>query len=133
MERKTEIQRWKDIADSFVNETDEILLKMNELTAIGLKPLDALHIACAVSLQCQYFLTVDKGILKKTTEYSEIKMAGFELLRNNLGIVEAEKFIALIQREKFDYTKWRENLFNGLSGEEISKNAMEFQQTLKNK
>lgn len=64
---------------------------------------------------------------------TEIKMAGFELLSNNLGIVEAEKFIALIQREKFDYTKWRENLFNGLSGEEISKRAMEFQQILKNK
>ena len=74
MERRTEIQRWKEIADSFVTETDEILLKMNELTAIGVKPLDALHIACAVSLQCHYFLTVDKGILKKTTEYPEIKI-----------------------------------------------------------
>lgn len=29
---------------------------MNELTAIGLKPLDALHVACAISLQCQFFL-----------------------------------------------------------------------------
>ncbi len=43
---------------------------------------------------------------------TEIKMAGFELLSNHLGMVEAERFIALIQREKFDYTKWRENLFN---------------------
>ena len=74
IERRTEIQKWKEIADSFVNETDEILLKMNELTAIGLKPLDALHVACAVSLQCEYFLTVDKGILKKKTEYSEMKI-----------------------------------------------------------
>jgi hypothetical protein len=64
---------------------------------------------------------------------TEIKMAGFEILSNNLGMVETERFIALIQREKFDYTKWRENLFNGLSGEEISKKAMEFQKTLKNK
>ncbi len=58
----------------FVDETSENLLKMNDLTDIGLKPLDALHIACAVSLQCQYFLTVDKGILKKTAKYSEIKI-----------------------------------------------------------
>jgi hypothetical protein len=64
---------------------------------------------------------------------TEIKMAGYELLSNNLGMVEAERFIALIQREKFDYTKWRENLFKGLSGEEISERAMEFQQTVKNK
>ncbi|QTA81490.1 Uncharacterized protein dnl_38270 [Desulfonema limicola] len=64
---------------------------------------------------------------------SEIKLSGFEVLSYNLGMVEAEKFIALIQRERFDYTKWRENLFTGLSGEEISKRAMEFQNTLKNK
>jgi predicted nucleic acid-binding protein len=74
IEKRTEIQKWKEIADSFVSETSEILLKMNELTDIGLKPLDALHIACAGSLQCQYFLTVDKGILKKTAKYSEIKI-----------------------------------------------------------
>ena len=74
LEKRVEIQKWKEEADSFVNETEEIMLKMNELTVIGLKPLDALHVACAVSLQCQYFLTVDKGILKKITEYSEIKI-----------------------------------------------------------
>ncbi len=60
---------------------------------------------------------------------TEIKMAGLEILSSNLGMVEAERFIALIQREKFDYTKWRENLFSELSGEEISKKAMELQQT----
>ncbi len=62
---------------------------------------------------------------------SEIKMSGFEILNHNLGMVETERFITLIQREKFDYTKWRENLFNGLSGKEISKSAMEFQSTLR--
>ncbi len=73
-EKRIEIQRWKDVADLFVNETQEILQKMNELTAIGLKSLDALHVACACSLQCQYFLTVDKGLLKRTKEYPEIKI-----------------------------------------------------------
>jgi hypothetical protein len=59
---------------------------------------------------------------------SEIKMRGLEILSQHLGAVQAERFIALIQRERFDYTKWRENLFEGMSGEEISKKAMEFQQ-----
>jgi hypothetical protein len=63
---------------------------------------------------------------------SEIKMLGFEILNNNLGMVETERFVALIQRENFDYTKWRKNIFNGLSGKEISKMAMEFQNILKN-
>ncbi len=74
LEKRVEIQRWKEVADLFVDETAEILLKMNELTAIGLKPLDALHIACAVSLKCQYFLTVDKGVLKKAREFEEIEI-----------------------------------------------------------
>lgn len=38
---------------------------MKDYVAAGIKPLDALHIACAQALNCQYFLTVDKGILKK--------------------------------------------------------------------
>jgi len=58
---------------------------------------------------------------------SEIKMFGIEVLNRYLGVVDTERFIALIQREKFDYTKWRQNLFGGMSGEEVSKIAMEFQ------
>ena len=64
---------------------------------------------------------------------SEIKTLGFKILSHHLGMIETERFIALIQREKFDYTKWRENLFEGLSGEEISKKAMVFQDILKNR
>jgi dihydroorotate dehydrogenase len=56
----------------------------------------------------------------------QIMVADIETLNRQLGIVETERFIALIQREKFDYTTWRQNLFTGLSGEEISKRAMEF-------
>ena len=64
---------------------------------------------------------------------AEIKMSGFEILSRNLGMLETERFIILIRREKFDYTEWRESLFDGLSGNEISKKAMEFQDTLKSK
>ncbi len=59
---------------------------------------------------------------------AEIKVLGFEILTQHLGLVEAERFITLIQREKFDYTQWRQNLFTGLSGEEISRQAMELYQ-----
>jgi len=58
---------------------------------------------------------------------AEIKVLGFEILSRHLGLVEAERFITLIQREKFDYTQWRQNLFAELSGEEISRQAMELQ------
>jgi len=56
---------------------------------------------------------------------TEIKLKGLQVLTEFLGEVEAERFIALIQREPFDYTKWRNGLDEGLSIEEISQKAME--------
>jgi len=55
---------------------------------------------------------------------TEIKITGFQILSKNMGDVEAERFIALIQREPFDYTKWRKNIDEDLSIEEISAKAM---------
>jgi len=56
---------------------------------------------------------------------TEIRSKGLEILAKHLGDVEAERFIALIQREPFDYTKWRQGLDEDLSIEEISRKAME--------
>lgn len=55
---------------------------------------------------------------------TEIKTKGIQLLTQHLGNVEAERFIALIQREPFDYTKWHQDLDDELSIEEISRKAM---------
>ena len=56
---------------------------------------------------------------------TEIRLKGIQALTDKLGDVEAERFVALIQREPFDYTKWRQGLDEDLSIEEISKRAME--------
>ena len=55
---------------------------------------------------------------------TEIRLKGLQILTEYLGDVEAERFIALIQREPFDYTKWRQGLDEDLSIEEISQKAM---------
>ncbi len=59
---------------------------------------------------------------------TEIKIKGVEALMTSLGEVEAERFIALIQREPFDYTKWQRKLWEGESLEEVSRKAMELRQ-----
>ena len=46
------------------------------------------------------------------------------MLAKYLGDIEAERFIALIQREPFDYTKWRQDMDENFSLEEISQKAM---------
>lgn len=62
---------------------------------------------------------------------TEIKLKGMQILHEHLGDVEAERFIALIQREPFDYTAWRQDLFHNLSLEEISRYAMQKRETKK--
>jgi len=56
---------------------------------------------------------------------TELKIKAYEILSSQLGLVEMEKFISLVQLDKFDYTRWRNDLFRNKSGEEISKMAME--------
>jgi len=55
-----------------------------------------------------------------------LKNEGIRVLTQNLGMVEAERFISLIIREPFDYTKWRQGLFDEMSVEELSQKAMDF-------
>jgi len=63
---------------------------------------------------------------------TEIKVKGLEILTDSLGLVEAERFIALIQREPFDYTKWREKgLETDLSVEGISQRATALQRNIR--
>jgi hypothetical protein len=55
---------------------------------------------------------------------TEIKIKGIEALIAKSGEVQAERFISLIMREPFDYTKWQRNLWPDKSLEEISKAAI---------
>ena len=55
---------------------------------------------------------------------TELKIKGLHTLTAALGEVEAERFITLILREPFDYTKWQEHLWEDRSIEEISQSAM---------
>lgn len=59
-----------------------------------------------------------------------IKQEGFNALKEKLGPVEMERFIVLINREKFDYTKWRKSLFEGMTVEELADAADEYSKKL---
>jgi hypothetical protein len=50
---------------------------------------------------------------------------GMKALIEQLGNIEAERFVSILLREPFDYTEWRkDNLCIGMSLEEINKEAM---------
>lgn len=54
----------------------------------------------------------------------EIKTIGLRALVEALGDVQAEKFVALIRREAFDYTQWQRSLWPEKTVDEISQAAM---------
>jgi hypothetical protein len=64
---------------------------------------------------------------------TEIKIKGLNALVAALGQIEAERFISLIMRERFDYTEWQRLLWSEKSVEEISKNAMELRDQARGK
>lgn len=59
---------------------------------------------------------------------TEIKIKRFRVLFEALGEVEAEKFIALILREPFDYTKWQQSLVLDKSVSDLSTAARELRE-----
>ncbi len=58
---------------------------------------------------------------------TEVMNRGMMCLIEKMGIVEAERFISIIIREKFDYTKWQRDYFDAKTPEEISNEASQFE------
>ena len=44
---------------------------------------------------------------------NELTMRGMNLLKNEFGPVDAERFVYVMTRDGFDYTEWQKNLFEG--------------------
>ena len=57
---------------------------------------------------------------------AEIINLGLNCLIDKLGIVDTERFISTIIREKSDYTKWREKYFENVTSESFQESAIEY-------
>ncbi len=57
---------------------------------------------------------------------TDIMNRGMECLTKSLGVIEAEQFIAAIIREKFDYTAWQRQYFDGMAPGEFHDNAVKY-------
>jgi hypothetical protein len=57
-----------------------------------------------------------------------LKCKGMESLTQSLGMVEAERFIALILREPFDYTVWQRDLYKDVPLDDFYKSVKQFRQ-----
>jgi hypothetical protein len=51
---------------------------------------------------------------------TQIRSEGMTALLDRLGPAEATRFMTLVQREGFDYTKWRQSLFEGKTVDQVA-------------
>jgi len=71
-DRQLAFMKWKNKAVLDIDPTEGILMKGREIMQKNIKQKDALHIACAIKAECDYFLTTDRKVLNKNI--SEIKL-----------------------------------------------------------
>ena len=74
-ERKLRIVPWAVGASAYVVTTPEIEKLAEVFLGVGVKASDAIHLASAKHAECDWFLTVDGGILKKVSRIENMRVA----------------------------------------------------------
>jgi len=64
---RQEIEMTSSLAKEIITPDDFIFSSAKEFEAKGIKPRDALHIACAIKGGAKYFLTCDDKLIKKAS------------------------------------------------------------------
>jgi predicted nucleic acid-binding protein len=67
-DKRNAIAPWKEIAGEYCPSSDEILAAGQEIMKLGIKAKDALHVACTIKSECDYFITTDDRLINKTVE-----------------------------------------------------------------
>jgi len=55
-----------------------------------------------------------------------LRIAGMKLLIEELGAINAERFINCLKNDSFNYTEWQQDLWKGKTIEEIHQSAASF-------
>lgn len=70
--RKNTIIKWKSLASEIIMQNEQIIKFAERLNTVGIKSKDALHVACAVFSDCDYFITTDKKLLNLKIKETKI-------------------------------------------------------------
>ena len=75
LDRARQILPWANgaVVNVLVDET--IRRRAKDFESNGVKPMDAIHVACAESANCDWFFTVDRGILNKARALTSMRIA----------------------------------------------------------
>ena len=56
----------------------------------------------------------------------EILNKGINNLLEKMGVIETERFISVVNREKLDYTEWQRQRFDNMSSDEFNEAAVAY-------
>ncbi len=73
-ERRESIEGWKELCNLDIDANDQILASVAVLEKSGIKTKDAIHLSCAIEAKCDYFITTDDKLIKKTSKLTKIKV-----------------------------------------------------------
>jgi predicted nucleic acid-binding protein len=74
LEIRDSISDWKEVALINILENENVIKNAKSLFLLGLSPKDSLHVACAIESKSDFFITTDKGIIKKDNLIEKIKI-----------------------------------------------------------
>ena len=75
IDRTMQILPWASGAVMKVLVNDFIRTRAKDFETAGVKPVDALHVACAESAGCDWFFTTDNGLIKKAKAHTSMRVA----------------------------------------------------------
>jgi predicted nucleic acid-binding protein len=62
--KRNAIAKWQALSVEYVRKSNTLVELANGIAKTGVKAFDALHIACAITANCDYVITVDKRMAK---------------------------------------------------------------------
>jgi predicted nucleic acid-binding protein len=70
--KKLSITKFSENAKYSIIENKNVLLTANKIMQSGIKPIDALHLSCAINGKVDYFITADDPLLRRKNESVKI-------------------------------------------------------------
>ena len=73
-DQREAIGQWKDVARQYIPALEKVRERGSAIeVATGIKPKDALHLACDVEADSDYFITTDRSFLKRSQVVKEVQ------------------------------------------------------------
>lgn len=86
VDRRERTRAWRTSAAVDCVESPAVKAAAGSFAQVGLRHIDALHVACAVDAGCAYFITTDDQVLEKADRISEIKIVDpIEFIKQELS------------------------------------------------